>query len=104
MSKRTKINLYCSIISSENYNEEGGYYSFAPNFGEQAQPKEVEWVYGGGALDCALKPLRVLPEDGVEVTMFTESQNSFQLLHLKKAIQTYTQPPYTGEMRYGDTG
>jgi hypothetical protein len=72
MSKRTKINLYCSIISSENYNEEGGYYSFAPNFGEQAQPKEVEWVYGGGALDCALKPLRVLPEDGVEVTMFTE--------------------------------
>jgi len=72
MSKRTKVNFYCSVISSVNYNKEGNYYSFADIMGEHARPKEVEWIYGGGALGCALKPINILSEDGADITMFTE--------------------------------
>jgi hypothetical protein len=71
-NKRTKINFYCSIISPVNYNEEGDYYSFADKMGEHARPKEVEWIYGGGMHDFALKPNVLLPEDGVDISMFTE--------------------------------
>ena len=71
MTKRTKINFYCSVISSEDYHENGDYYCFGPVY-SHIEPRTVEWVYGGGIAPEALRPLRKLPEDGVEVSMFTD--------------------------------
>ena len=72
MIKKTKINFYCSLISEQNYNKKGDFYSFGPNFGEQERPKNVEWVYGGGIQECALKKAQPLNENEVDVTIFTE--------------------------------
>ena len=68
---RTKVNVYCSLISKENYNEEMGYYSFSPTE-FHPEPKNVEWVYGGGIQPESLKPLNRLPEEDVEVTIFSD--------------------------------
>jgi hypothetical protein len=71
VTKRTKINFYCSVISSEDYHEDGDYYCFGPVY-SHIEPRTVEWIYGGGFAPEALRPLQNLPEDGVEVSMFTD--------------------------------
>ena len=71
MPGRSKVNLYCSLISPENYSTEQNYYSFGPTY-SHVRPETVEWVYGGGCMAEALKPLTPLSEDGIEVSLFTD--------------------------------
>ena len=71
MPGHPRVNFYCSLISAENYSAADDYYSFGPTY-SHIKPETVEWVYGGGCMPAALEPLTQLPEEGIEVSLFTD--------------------------------
>ena len=66
MTERIKVNLYDSLIGAHNFKD--GAWNLT---GAACAPKTIEWVYLGGAQDCALKPLSE-PDEETLVTVFTD--------------------------------
>jgi hypothetical protein len=68
--KKLKVNYYDSLMTKEN--------NFDPHqawtMSRAWNPKKMQWVYGGGSQECAAEPMRKLPEDDVEVTLFTDKE------------------------------
>ena len=66
--KKLKVNYYDSLMTKES--------NFDPHqawtMSRAWKPKRMEWIYGGGLQPCAAEPMRVLPTNDVEVTLFTD--------------------------------
>ena len=66
--KKLKVNYYDSLMTKENNFDRHQVWTMSQAW----KPKRMQWIYGGGYLDCAAEPMRVLPEEGVDVTLFTD--------------------------------
>ena len=66
--KKLKVNYYDSLMTKENNFDTHQVWTMSRAW----KPKKIQWVYGGGAQACAAEPMRALPEDDVEVTLFTD--------------------------------
>jgi len=66
--KKLKVNYYDSLMTKEN--------NFDPHqawtMSRAWKPKRMQWIYGGGCQPCAAETMRELPEDGIDVTLFTD--------------------------------
>jgi len=66
--KKLKVNYYDSLMTKENNFDDHQAWTMSRAW----NPKRMQWIYGGGAQECAAEPMRRLPEEGVEVTLFTD--------------------------------
>ena len=66
--KRLKINYYDSLMTKENNFEIHQAWTMSRAW----NPKKLEWIYGGGCMPEAAEPIRKLPEDDVDVSLFTD--------------------------------
>ena len=66
--KKLKVNYYDSLMTKENNFD----YHQTWTMSRAWKPKRMCWAYGGGSQNCAAEPPRLLPEDDVEVTLFTD--------------------------------
>ena len=66
--KKLKVNKYDSLMTVENNFVKHQAWTMSRAW----NPKRMHWIYGGGLQDCAAEPMRDLPVDGVEVTLFTD--------------------------------
>jgi hypothetical protein len=66
--KKLKVNYYDSLMTKENNFDRHQAWTMSRAW----KPKRMQWIYGGGAQSCAAFPARQLPEEGVDVTLFTD--------------------------------
>ena len=66
--KRLKVNYYDSLMTKENNFEPHQAWTMSRAW----NPKRMHWIYGGGVQDCAAEPMKKLPEEGIDVTLFTD--------------------------------
>jgi hypothetical protein len=66
--KKLKVNYYDSLMTKENNFDPHQVWTMSRAW----SPKRMHWIYGGGVQDCAAEPMTQLPEEGVDVTLFTD--------------------------------
>ena len=66
--KKLKVNYYDSLMTRENNFEPHQAWTMSRAW----NPKRMYWIYGGGLQGCAAEPMRDLPVDDVQVTLFTD--------------------------------
>ena len=66
--KRLKINYYDSLMTRKDNFEPHQSWTMSRAW----NPKKLEWIYGGGCMPEAAEPIRKLPEDDVDVSLFTD--------------------------------
>jgi hypothetical protein len=90
--KKLKVNYYDSLMTKENNfdNHQAWTMSRAWN------PKRMEWIYGGGCQECAAEPMKRLPEEGIDVTLFTDKDLLSPMVDM---VQTPHKVVYLSECR-----
>jgi len=66
VTEKIKVNLYDSLMGNHNFKD--GAWNLT---GAACSPKNIEWVYLGGAQECAVQPLKE-PEEETPITVFTD--------------------------------
>ena len=66
--KKLKVNYYDSLMTKENNFDPHQVWTMSRAW----SPKRMHWIYGGGLQPCAAEPMTKLPEEGIDVTLFTD--------------------------------
>ena len=66
--KKLRVNKYDSLMTKENNFDRHQAWTMSRAW----NPSKIEWIYGGGCQPCAAERARELPEEGIEVTLFTD--------------------------------
>jgi len=66
--KKLKVNKYDSLMTVENNFVKHQAWTMSRAW----NPKKIEWIYGGGHMSEAAELMRELPEEGIDVTLFTD--------------------------------
>ena len=66
--KKLKVNYYDSLMTKENNFDHHQAWTMSRAW----NPKRMQWIYGGGCQPCAAAPMKRLPEEGIEVSLFTD--------------------------------
>ncbi len=65
---KLRVNKYDSLMTKENNFDMHQVWTMSRAW----NPKKVEWIYGGGWRPEAALPLKQLPEEGIDITLFTD--------------------------------
>jgi hypothetical protein len=66
--KRLRVNKYDSLMARPQSFDKYQTWTMSRAW----KPKKIEWIYGGGCMPEAAKPMKKLPEEGIDITLFTD--------------------------------
>ena len=90
--KKLRVNKYDSLMTKENNFDKHQVWTMSRAW----NPSKIEWVYGGGCMKEAALPLRHLPEEDIEISLFTDKDT---LSSIVDEVKTKYKAVYLSECR-----